>query len=647
MSNEDTIVAAALKGARLSTSIDEDEFWSKNTGAVARTRAYIGYSQRVPVNSKVIFYETMSGARMGDNPYAIFDYVRSLPEFEGYLHVWSIEAKGEIPERFRKTPNVVFARRNTASFAYFLACAGYIICNANLPGFFVRRSEQRYLNTWHGIPYKMLGRDTPNARFGVPTSTGSFIKATHVLSACRFMTDAVRSAYSMTGTSNAKIAETGYPRVDLTVRLSAQDPKELRARLGLTVDEGRSPKPVILYAPTWRSDGEGDVVDTDQLLTDLNALTALDAHVLYRGHHRMDRIIRDHMVGDEVGQVVIPSHEISSNELMSAVDILITDYSSIFFDFLPTGRPIIQYLYDLEEYKRTRGLNLDLDELPGSVAFTTAELVAAVEEAVTALRSLPVGHDLPSEPVQGEKYRLAQLRFSPHEDGNASQRAVDFFFKDEIGSTPVVACRDDRKSVVYWAGTFKEEAESNDFLTQVIESGESPDEQTTLVIDRESSVANAALKSIKSLKTLVSTISYSEGAPVLLRSETEAYQQFVSQEALSVEEVGVALEENPVLHRVFVREYRRRMDDVQFDSVVLSDTLSVHEKAVAYFADNTRSIAQDLRPSKKKKQQPPTSPLRRLIGRVLPKGSTRRKRVAAAYRALRGQKAKSAATKTK
>src|SRR5699024_9931216 len=246
---------------------------------------------------RVIFYETMSGARMGDNPYGIFEFLRSHPSYGEFVHVWSFDGSESIPDRYRHLPDVVFARRGSASYAYFLATAGRVVGNANLPGFFARRTEQHYLNTWHGIPYKALGRNTPNARFGNPAGTATFNKATHVLTPCDFMTDAVVSAYSMSGVSNSTIAETGYPRVDLTLNPARRDLSRLSRVYG--TDDPQvlgDQRPRVLYAPTWRADNDEDVVDTDRLIDDLKALAGLDIQLMYRGHHRMNRLIKDSSV---------------------------------------------------------------------------------------------------------------------------------------------------------------------------------------------------------------------------------------------------------------------------------------------------------------------------------------------------------------
>lgn len=629
MSRGKPLLHKALKYAQVT-----GDFWVKPLGkAEAVRREFIKYRSSAPVNRRVIFYETMSGARMGDNPYGIFEYLRSHPSYGEFVHVWSFDGTEAIPDRYRHLPDVVFARRGSASYAYFLATAGRIVGNANLPGFFTRRPEQQYLNTWHGIPYKALGRNTPKARFGNPAGTATFNKATHVLTPCEFMTDAVASAYSMSGVSNSTIAETGYPRVDLTLNPARRDLSRLSHVYGTEDPKVLGDlRPRVLYAPTWRADNDEDVVDTDQLIDDLKALAGLDIQLMYRGHHRMNRLIKDSSVSDFIGDVIIPPHDISSNDLMTVVDILITDYSSIFFDFLPTGRPIVQYLYDLEDYGRSRGLNLELDDLPGDVAQTRQELLSSVESLATAITEAGPDADHVHNPLQGERYKRAQNRFCPREDGHSSERAVDFFINNEAANVPTHSPRDGRPTAAFWAGDLPKGPDSSEFLQELIESGRSSAEQTVLVIDRTAPVDRKLLKEIKGLGDSISTISYVPEGLSVLSSEAEEYDSFTAIENLSSESAKSLIAKSRVLKGLFAHEYRRRLDDAQFDRVVQGPGLTNHELGLSVFAQKGARL-----PAGKRvlSDIPGRTTVERVEGLALPRGSSRRQLLISSYRTIR------------
>lgn len=645
MRRQEPILDRALRSAHISGKSELADFKGKLLDKNAAVpRQYIRYRTNVPIHKDIIFYEVMSGSRMGDNPYGIFEYLKSRPDYDDYLHVWSVARDATVPEEYKSSANVFFARRNTAAYAYFLACAGHVICNANLPDFFARRPDQLYLETWHGIPYKSLGRNAPSARFGSVAGNSTFLKATHLLTPCDFMADELLSGYSMRGASNATLAELGYPRVDLTVDATSEECARLRERLGITTaDDGGSYRPTVLYAPTWRDEKGKDVIDSEQLTGDLEALAKLDVQLIYRGHHRMNRLLKDGQVGDQIANVIIPPHEISSNELLTVVDVLITDYSSIFFDFLPTGRPIVHYLYDLEHYKRTRGLTLETDELPGTVALEQSELTDAVAAAADQVKAAGFDRSFRDEPLQGEPYRRAQLRFCPHEDGHSSRRAAEFFFNGTTGDFPTRGARDGRTTAVFWAGSLTETADHRAFYQALIESGRSSDEQTVLIIEKRAPIDKNVLKVIKQLGDEISTLSYVSTDALLLLGEEPGYNRFLSDKEMNRGAITTILKRNSMIRGILSHEYRRRLDDSQFDKVTTAPGLSNFELALATLADRRSSLPGGKR-VKPRSSQPCTSQdltkratVERIAESVMPKGSKRRRLVGRGYRAGRRQ----------
>src|SRR5690625_6830116 len=106
-------------------------------------------------------------------------------------------------------------------------------------------------------------------------------------------------------------------------------------------------------------------------------LGALNVNFLFRGHLISNSLLNKFKIPKNI---IIPQAEILTNELLGIADLVISDYSSVFFDFLVTNRPIVHYLYDIDVYKKERGLNFNEDELPGVIAKTSEELKNAVKE---------------------------------------------------------------------------------------------------------------------------------------------------------------------------------------------------------------------------------------------------------------------------
>ena len=235
-----------------------------------------------------------------------------------------------------------------------------------------------YVQTWHGTLLKRIGFDVENPQFISGTKYNEHLardvaKWDLAISPNPFSTPHMRRAFRYDG----EILESGYPRND--VLCSGDAPAlaaAVRARLGLPAG-----KKVIMYAPTWRDnqyyasgryrfDFRLDLQDAYRRLGD-------DYVFLVRGHHQMaDDVPDDIRPGFMLNVTAYPD----ISELFLVTDALITDYSSMMCDFAATGKPMVFYTYDLEDYRdNLRGFNLDFEaEVPGPLLATSAEVVAAL-----------------------------------------------------------------------------------------------------------------------------------------------------------------------------------------------------------------------------------------------------------------------------
>ena len=207
-----------------------------------------------------------------------------------------------------------------------------------------------------------------------------------------------------------KIVEEGYPRNDALSTFTEGDARRIREELG--IPEG---KKAVLYAPTWRDDqhvsGKGYTlalpVDFERLRREL----ADDYVILFRAHYF---VANEFDFERYAGFVLDVSNVSDINDLYIAADVLVTDYSSVFFDYANLGRPIVFYMYDLEAYAtELRGFYLDLSELPGPIVRDEEELVAAVRSA-----------DSPDAEL-AERYHRFNERFTYLDDGHASERVIE------------------------------------------------------------------------------------------------------------------------------------------------------------------------------------------------------------------------------
>lgn len=543
-----------LLGELKSLTVQEGQYWTTPIeDEQERKNLYALCSTSLTTREEVVFYESMSGARVMDNPYSVFKQVldsNTLPS--NVIHVWSSSHEG-IPDWLKDQPNVLIVRRHTPLYIYLLAVAKRIIGNSVLPPYFVRKPDQKYLNTWHGIGFKQLGRSARKP-FGGSMAVTNMLQATHVISPCRFMTDILLDGFSLRGTFTGEMAETGYPRIDSTVNASETTVQELHKAIGTDPN-----KKTVLYAPTWRDSGEAADRQLGQLESDLLILARLDANIVFLGHHITARKLQN----PQFTNVHVPPLGLITNELLAMTDVLITDYSSIFFDFLVTGRPIIHYLYDYRSYKSTRGLTLEPKELPGEVAFDAVALQALTRSALN-------GHVLRSA-----RYEEACVRFCPHEDGNASERVSRWFFEGDDQDLSVVSLPADKPRVAFWAGWLPKGKLSPSFVAELRRRVEAGAEQVTLVVAGEARKNSSLRKLLRELGTDLDVITRSKYTMGMTPLEAKA-RLVPSKERTDVERA--------LCDEVYRREYSRIFGDTRFDEIVCYEKLTPFWKKLSGFA---------------------------------------------------------------
>ena len=499
---------------------------------------YREYSETMPLAEKTIFYESFLGASIGCNPYAIFRYIIDRPEFSGWRHIWVINDKKEIPEEYLHRDNVIFIPRNCDAYSRYLATSEYVINNVTFPYWFSRREGQKYLNTWHGTPLKALGKDMKAEFMAHGNVTRNFLHATHLLSPNTHTSDVMMKGYDVAGIYAGKFAETGYPRIDHLVNADTGHKAQLLNELGL--EPG---KPVVLYAPTWRGAQGKPEVDRERVVADVSAMVGEGYQLVFRGHHFMESAL----AGLDIPVRLAPQR-MDTCDLLSIVDVLVTDYSSILFDFIPSGRPIIYYAYDLEEYAEGRGFYFDMAELPGRLCREMEEVLAAIAGSLgTSTRDDAV-------------YQQALARFCPFEDGHATRRAVAFLFHDSEESV-VHRYDDPRQSIIMYNGMFPANGITASCLN-LLSSLEKEDIQISILVDpAKIKIDPVRVRKFEAIPDYVKCLAMVGGA-VMTPEESWIVSRYNARNALDSEEMW------DILWRAYRREYRRMFGDMKHDAFV-------------------------------------------------------------------------------
>lgn len=319
--------------------------------------------KKIPIKKNTILYESFWGRGMIDNPYALFLY---LLDDEKYQHVWVLNDLNYYPciKKFEKYNNVSFVEYNSQEYFEYLVSAEYLINNVTFESYFMKQEGQVYINTWHGTPIKKMGFDVEGDLDKTNNIYQNFLSADYLLSANQITTDMYLHSFHLNEKYQGEIVEGYYPRNDLLFTTKKENLLLDLKEADVEIDPN---KKIILYAPTWREDNKGLVKNNiDEIISfekELKRnLESLDRYEILLKPHQF---VYENLKGnDEFIGKLIPSY-IDTNQLLSIVDVLITDYSSIFIDYMCTKKPIIFYSPDIDLYQNERGLNITVDQLPG------------------------------------------------------------------------------------------------------------------------------------------------------------------------------------------------------------------------------------------------------------------------------------------
>ncbi|MDQ0633538.1 CDP-glycerol glycerophosphotransferase [Arthrobacter pascens] len=505
---------------------------------VKQSMIYTEYLETLPLLPTTVLYESSHGDSVSCNPLQIFRNLLADPRFDSWTHIWVLNDKDRIPYELAGRQNVIFAARDSDLYLRYLSTASYLINNNTFPPYFVRREGQKYLNTWHGTPLKTLGRDIQNGFMDHRNAARNFLHTTHMIAPNQFTAECLIDKYDVTGIFAGKLAVTGYPRVDATVGASEQQKLELRRHLG--IEDG---KKVVLYAPTWRGSLGSLETGSIDVLSVMQELETLDCVPLYRGH----ALTSKDGSARSLDNFVVPD-DVPTNDLLAVVDVLITDYSSIFFDFMATGRPIVYFAYDLDEYAAQRGLYFEMETLPGRVCVETAGLLSEVAAA------------LQDEGSADEKYLRGIETFCAIEDGSSTQRAIDFFFFD-AAECVVPTDRNPKHKVLFYQGSFIPNGITTSYLNLV---GNVDSVSTRMFLAIEPSSVKSEERRLEKFAQHPEHVQVlgRVGGQLVTAEERWVIDKFNATGDLASSELW------DIYDGAFRREFRRMFGDANFDSVV-------------------------------------------------------------------------------
>lgn len=315
---------------------------------------YIKY-RNIKINEKQFLFESYSAANFQGNVYYLFKYFFNNQKYALYKFIIVAES----PEKIKKylinrgllDDRVSIVKYKSKNYITKIYSSKYLFNNVTFPMDFVKKKEQIYINTWHGTPLKCLGKSVANDPFIIQNIERDFLTCQYLISPNMHTTNILENDYMICKIMPGKILEVGYPRNEIFYDHVYRN--KVRSELGF------ENKKVILYMPTWRGAANGNKRDMDYDEIMGNLLNRLgNDYIFYFKLHPLDAGINTNNFNF---RIIPDNYEIY--EFLNACDILITDYSSVLFDYANASKKILLFQFDKKEYFKERGIYKGIDQI--------------------------------------------------------------------------------------------------------------------------------------------------------------------------------------------------------------------------------------------------------------------------------------------
>ena len=366
-----------------------------------------------PIQDNAILFESFHGKTMSDSPLHMLRAFVADPRSKDFKIYYTTTLENLKSHRMLAESldlEVEFVCIESWKYVKVLATAKYLVNNSSFPVYFTRRPEQRYIQTWHGTPLKTLGKQMRQGIESMYNVQHNFLQANVLTFPNEFTRDVMMRDYNLTDLYTGKVALLGYPRNG--VFFDTAKAQEVKRRHGLEHME------TFAYMPTWRGANNYtvDIVNyRDQVMSYLRKVDAVlcDDQAMFVNFHSM---VASKITLDSFDHIFpFPADE-DNYEFLNAMDVLITDYSSVFFDFSLTRKPIILFIYDKDAYISERGMYLDIETLPFPKMRTIDELVEAISKGTYKTSS-----------YENTDY---ERDFLSYDSADNARKALDLLFND-------------------------------------------------------------------------------------------------------------------------------------------------------------------------------------------------------------------------
>lgn len=518
---------------------------------------YNSFYEHKSLDKNMIFLESRGGKALEGNIFALCKELNKN-QYKKYRLVLAANktSKKTILQKLENYDLGVDKIVETGSlpYYYYLSKAKYLVNDTSFPGRFIKKAKQIYLNVWHGTPLKRMGRDNADEIYSMGNVMRNLLAADYLLFPNTYMEEKMSEAYMLDNLYNGMVIHEGYPRN--SIFFSGESGDKLKKRLGY---EGQQ---LIMYMPTFR--GKADKIEVEgfkskihQHLCELDSRLSDEQTLLIKVHP----FIQNQIEISQYSHIKPIPDTLDSYEVLNACDVLITDYSSVMYDFAITKKKIILFAYDYNEYIRERGMYEKITDYP----FLMAE---SVDDIIRELRN-----------DTGRANREFLMRYATYESRDAAEKICRQIFLGENCCTLGKLKKNGKKNILFYAGDLNQNGITTAFCSMMKYVDKS----------RYNYYVSFRLQSVKAEPERTKRIPQDMGVfPIASEMNMDILTGFLQLLYIKAGYRGrLAIQR---LHHAYKREWRKHFGNVQFEHAVHYNGYEAYITSLIEQAPCTRTI---------------------------------------------------------
>lgn len=500
---------------------------------------YCYFYKYVKVREKHILIESHTGNGIRDNMYALVKELHENKKYQKYKIYLVVSEREKLDAGMKKIINedgkrFTVVKRNSLRYYHQLSQSKYLFNDVTFPQEFIKKEEQIYCNTWHGTPIKAMGKFVSDRPIYLQNSQRNFLLADYLVTPNVTLEKMFLNDYMLGENGKAKFVKTGYPKDDLLANVS----NKKYIKDSLEVPEATK---IVCLMPTWREyDNELEldiyISELNQYISFLGENLSDDYKMYVRLHPKAEEILTD---TDLIDSFRVPEN-VEINELLSVTDILVTDYSSVMFDFLAVkDSRVILFPHDIEDYVEQRGIDIkQYKALPFTTVYDKHEL----------LREIVRGKNIDDQSIE-----VVREAYCPHTKENNSEYLLDTVLEEKRSET---SCS--KKRVLIFVGQLLNNGITTSFKNLMKNINHDKYEITFCFMG-----ARVARENYKNLYDLTETCNY---IPIKGRMTLTPFERlrYLWGELIKLDSTA----NDEFINSLYGREKRRLFGDIQFDDVV-------------------------------------------------------------------------------